>query len=767
MKLVCIDDGAVAELISGRAFQSLDFTVANDLLSAMRDGVTLIAQLGKIVVTQDKDALFLSTIGPWKAKKYLVIDCETSRLFTSLDKKQTLNSLQKLLRFCARFWSNGNFTRSEHIVPDSSKAVIFPLGLSDGGIGTGFRIFVEREPDKKRIEARDMDGRFLLAYKTSNRSEDSISHEVDYKILRKCFENLPNVYSGLQEKIDFIKKHSSKSGLAETLLSEVNANYSHLSFDEWIPLLTGKQRGFVFSDKDKAHRLLGPAGTGKTLALILKTLRLLKECEAKEIQCRALLVTHSEATRISIKETLNGLSADGFHDRGDESAVMLSVETLASLCAKTLKTDIRESEFIDRDAKDSKAMQLLYIEEAITSVKSKSLKTYSPLLSEKFREFINERNDEVLAPLFQHEISVLIKGRADDQFDEYKKMGSLRYGLPVENEADKSFVFQVFTTYQEQLESANKFDTDDVVISAVGGLHTPIWRRRRVKSGFDFIAIDETHLFNINELHLFHHFTRSVGAYPISYSIDLAQSVGDRGWSESDGISSLFQAPPEEVSKNTELTASFRSSPQIVSFCTSILASGASLFTDFQNSLINSDSAFTIEEERRSIPIIYKEFSDDKAMVEASFTEARDVMSSVDTKPWKILITSLSEELIEEVAQLANEKNKPVTILDKRGDFSTIDRARKSGHFVVGHADYVGGLEFDGVIVIGLDKGRVPLEVKAKSSASTNFMTYSAHNRLYVAASRARYGLRLLGNQGRGPSDLLSAAKAQGLIVNE
>lgn len=137
--------------------------------------------------------------------------------------------------------------------------------------------------------------------------------------------------------------------------------------------------------------------------------------------------------------------------------------------------------------------------------------THKPHLSEDFRSFFERQSTEEPGPLFQHEISVLIKGRADDQFDEYKKLDSLLYGLPLKNDADKGLVFNVFLNYQKQLETVNQFDTDDVVLSAVGQLHTPIWRRRRAKEGYDFIAIDETHLFNINELHIFHHFTRGVG----------------------------------------------------------------------------------------------------------------------------------------------------------------------------------------------------------------------------------------------------------------
>lgn len=82
----------------------------------------------------------------------------------------------------------------------------------------------------------------------------------------------------------------------------------------------------------------------------------------------------------------------------------------------------------------------------------------------------------------------------------------------------------------------------------------------------------------------------------------------------------------------------------------------------------------------------------------------------------------------------------------------------------MGHADFVGGLEFNTVVVVGVDNGRMPLEVKAKNNASTNFASYSAHNRLYVASSRARFALEFLGVRSRGPSELLSAGFRTKLI---
>lgn len=413
-------------------------------------------------------------------------------------------SFQKLLRFCAKIWSNGIYNNSEKFISGTSKAVLFPLNYA---ASSNFRIAIEREPAKERLLKRDMQGRFLLVYKSGTSGADSATELADDRNLRKAFEKLSDVYREVQRTSSVTAPRVEGSRFTTTDLSDVplSSRPAHMPFEKWIPLLTREQRKFLGAPSKTAHRLQGPAGTGKTLSFILRTIRVLREAENAGRTCHALLITHSEATRETIKSTLSAIDASGFQERDRRvESVALSVETLASLCANFLSQSISETEFIDRDAQDSKVLQALYIEQAIGMSRERDFASYKPHLSVEFRKLFEDSSDAELAALFQHEISVLIKGRAGESFDIYKNCPTLSFGLPARNEADKGFVFSVFRDYQEQLASNSQFDTDDVVISAVGQLDTPIWRRRREREGFDFIAIDETHLFNINELQVFH-----------------------------------------------------------------------------------------------------------------------------------------------------------------------------------------------------------------------------------------------------------------------
>ena len=83
---------------------------------------------------------------------------------------------------------------------------------------------------------------------------------------------------------------------------------------------------------------------------------------------------------------------------------------------------------------------------------------------------------------------------------------------------------------------------------------------------------------------------------------------------------------------------------------------------------------------------------------------------------------------------------------------------------MLGHVDYVGGLEFTGAILIGVDKGRVPPARGGGHNESQNYLSYASHNRLYVAITRAKYRVEILGVEVRGPSTLLQSALMAGAL---
>lgn len=767
-KFVAFDDSAIAEIVSGRLYQSVDFGLGQSLVQVARGNHC--AQIGaRLRVVTDRGGLFIFSSRPPPKPRFLVFDLEQSHAFVGLSDGDALFALQKCLRFAVKWWAGGQgMTWSEKIISSSSKAVIFPFRYQP----QPYRLVIEREPWKERLAKRDLSGRFLLVYKAGYERGDSSAEAVENTNFKKVIESYDAAATAARSMAADVALEAGP--LTETGLGAAQSGTGSLfrSFDDWMVALTEQQKAFITAPIRHAHRIEGAAGTGKTLSLMLKAVHELRKARSEDRACHIVFITHSEATRASIENVLDVIDAEaGFqHRHREQDDQSLSLRTLSQLCADKLRHAISEAEFIDRDAMGSKEYQRLYIAEAIEEALTNDLPAHSKFMSPAFVELLQRESSWYLAQVFQHEISVLIKGRAAERFDVYRDAAPVKYGLPAVSAADKAFSFAVFKRYRDKLAMTGQFDTDDVVLTAIGQLDTPIWKRRRQREGFDAIFIDETHLFNINELHLFHYFTKGDGSFPIVYSIDKSQAVGDPGWSTAEmeqavgGVTGADTGREDHPEASVRVATVFRSSPEIVDLALCIVASGATLFTNFENPLAQSTSAFTSQEESLCVSPKYIEAPNEEALVEMAFDRVEQLRTELGCSRADVLICALDEGLVQRMVEFAQDRKRPLKQLVKRGDISAVDQAAAAGMYVVGHADYVGGLEFAAVVLVGIDDGRVPPVQGAQADAARHFLTYAAHNRLYVAVTRAKYRVEVLGESARGISRILAPAVHAGLI---
>ncbi|RVJ77339.1 UvrD-helicase domain-containing protein [Sinorhizobium medicae] len=760
MKFIAIELGAIDELISNRFLQSVEFEQGKAFSAILTAQIKRAVLSPKLEVTKADDGVFITVSSISLESRFLILDLEQSRMFQGVSDADTLFITQKLMRFAKKIWEGLALNFAERIFSGTTKAVLFPFR---GYEQSPYRVTIEREPWGDRLAKRGHRGNFLLAYKAGREGGDAARENAELTNFRKAYEAIPEVRQRIQAGSG--KKPAQSMSLTQLQVLElepapVNSSSLYRSLDDWLPLLTTQQRRFVEQPINGPYRIEGAAGTGKTLSLMLKAVCALRTAQEAKSALSLVFVTHSDATKRTIQEVLSVIDTYGFtgSDR-NVSSQTLKVCTLSELCAEELRQSISESEFIDRDAMESKGLQLLYISEALQEAMRDDFPSHERFLTPGFASFMKSEESWRITEMFQHEISVVIKGRASEDLNRYKKLPTLRYGLPIGSDADKGFAFTVFRLYQDRLGAVGQFDTDDVVLTAIGQLDTPIWRRRRMREGFDAIFIDETHLFNINELHLFHFFTKKEGPYPIIYSVDRSQAVGDKGWTSADIAKTLTdQADSTPQEREERMKTIFRSSPDIVNLAFSIVSAGATLFTNFDNPLEAAASAFTDAEERLTAEPCYLAVPNDEAMIEHAFSRAEQLQKELGCKRSQILIVTLDEKLLDRLATFATERNKAHLLLKRRGDALAVESASVSGQFVIGHADYVGGLEFFAVILVGIDNGRVPPVGEDLVESSKHFLSYAAHNRLYVAVSRAKYRVEILGEKARGPSKLLLPA---------
>lgn len=763
MSYILLDKSACQEIVQNRFLQNAGFPPARELISLLNGkrgalpGLTVTNNTAGFIITKENEI---------PSEDAVVFDLETLRLTDALNDNEVLVAFQKTLRFCVKYWDGLALSSSELFVKGSTKAVIFPLPFIANG--SSFRVTIEREPNAKRLSKRTS-GRYLLAYKSGRTEGDGVSEEASLTNFKKAYEDFSQIIGNSKNLAATSHNQVALASLNVTTLQSSNpAILPEQGFERWMHLLTDEQKNFVKSDWSVPHRLEGPAGTGKTLCLVLKAINVLQGCIANKTEHKSLFVVPSDELAASIKDRFfgNGYGEYVIDSIGEYSnkSQSVTVITLQKLCAQLLNYEVSDSEFLDRDSVESKNTQLLYLDQIVSDIKSKDLQVVSQYLSSEFYDFLNSEDAWAIAHLLRHEVSVVIKGRANGQLDVYKSIPPLEYGLPTKSLQDKEYIFSKYQIYQNLLEQSNQYDIDDIVISAIGQLDTPIWRRRRQQLGFDSIFIDEVHHFNLNEISSLHYLTKSSVLVPISYGIDRSQAVGDIGWNDRDFQDAIGGGTANDDTAKNSVSAIFRSSTQIIELAFCVTASGANLFTNFENPLISATETFTAEEERKSTKPCITYIVDDQDIASVTYKQVDQMARALQVSKSGVLVIAFDEQLLLAIVDNWKKSNKAFKLLDRRGDFSAVEEANKAGCAVISAPEFVGGLEFAGVILIGCEKGRLP-QGGGTSDFGRAYLNYRAHNNLYVSITRAKYRVEFIVNKHRGVSEILRRAIETNLLA--
>lgn len=739
-----------------RFFQSIEFDECVSFCKFLIDENNDWRDLN-IGVKKAENGIILSTLSLNK-DKVLLFDLTTFKGFQ--EEKKDLRKIaaifQKVIRFAVKYFDNLPLSQNEIYIKDSHDALVYPyqyIRSSDVP-----KVVVDRNSSR---ETQRKSINYLTAY-----SYDKGEH-IDFNkaILEKAVKDLTSTYpTDLQFKD---KRNSKDVALAVTDLSSIELSVSSkIGFENWLTYLTNNQRNFIDRDIDGPERLEGAAGTGKTLTLALRVINTLLKAEKNNKLINIIFFTHSNSTKEMILDIMNNncINYERFIETDEgRPAQSVLVSTLQEWCASHLGiNDLQENEYLDKDAENSKVYQLLYIETAWSSIHNSFWKLFQPKLSGSFVNFVNHTSPSILYELLQKEFSEIIKGQSKSSLEKYLMIERPKYSIPLENETDKRFIFQVFSSYQESLSKIGQFDSDDIVLSALGQIDSPIWNRRRLTEGYDVCFIDETHLFNLNEISIFHFVNKTDKRNNIIFSIDRSQSLGN--YNQADMLIAIDANGNKLTEKTDKYSTVFRSSIDIVNLAYSVLSSGASLFTTLENPLEKVNYTFTSSEERKCQKPMYKLMLTVEDMIKNAFDWAHDYCINTKCQRSKILFVTTDNQILQDLIKYAGKQNKPHVILKSRADLINIRQAINDNKFVFSAIDYVGGLEFDAVVIIGVDKNRVPPK---SSNQGSHIINYTWYNRIYVAITRAKYAILILGEMASGHSNLFNYAIEQGLITTD
>ncbi len=749
MRYLYIEKEAINILVEDRFYQSCEFESALEILSFVR--AEHIPQSNvKLKFVLGKECGYIYGATKVCHTNALIFDLTLFGGFSKRD-EQAITILQKLLRFARKHWGNLTYSPNERKL-EGNLAVVFPFPIMGGA---SYRVLLNLCPSDK---IQDRKGVKYIAV-TQDGCIDTLSDDlmsIPFKRIREeatqlCSPNLALIKDTSDNKVDALSV-----SVIDRNGKDIDA---HAGYENWMRWLTKSQLEFVRREINGPERLEGAAGTGKTLTLILKAIYNIRKYIEDGRNCNMVFFTHSKASQKQIEDIFqtNYPNIRSLNDRM-HSPVSIEITTLQEWCAKTLSGRISDSELLDIDAQGSKDMQIMLLEETVNECEEKEFPTYKHFCSSEFVNYMTSVQKETLLQMLQSEIAITIKGRANQDFEVYKSLSRLEGAIPVVADGDYSYLYLIYDKYQEKLAKYGAFDSDDIVLSAYSQLNTPLWRRRKKDEGYDIIFIDETHLFNYNELSIFHSLCKNDSALNLIFAIDKTQAVGDRGLN-----GSLNNELHVSQQQSTKYTTVFRSSPDIVNCAFHILTAGITLFNTFENPLDHVNYSFTAEDERKSTPPQYYLFENDDTIISESFRMADKYCEKYKFTHNKVLIVSTSNALLTALKKYADNNHKPYECLTQRADIDVVKSAESHNRYVIGHIDYVGGLEFDAVIIIGVDKDRVPPTNVGEDGYI--FQSYAWHNRMYVAVSRAKYILTFMGDKSRGESAMLQEAIANGAII--
>lgn len=740
MKALYFEEHAVRYLAQTGTFQSGEFEDAIDLVGFIRDGGDVIIKSLSCVTNKNVGYIFKRS--QTSVSKSLIVDLEKMKGLLTYDDNSIVTILLKVIKFSVKRWDNIQLSDSEKYI-DNNHAILFPFPYSEKH---PIKVLINLAPDPGFASKRG----YVYLYAAGIGEERFALDYTDMLNLKRLRDEAAEVFQNMEKKENEFEKDIDS--LQVTELGNVPKKLSgFMDYDKWMHSLSKKQMDFVKRKLRGSERLEGAAGTGKTTTLVLRALYLCDEAKKKNEEFHAIFICHSVASKDYLKLMFESASLNPQILNSSYSQQSVTLTTLQEWCTDYLGNKIGRSEVLDEDAQESKELQFRFVSDAYSLCMDQDFVSYKDSCSGKFVNFIEDEDKSYVVEKLCSEISITIKGRAEQDFETYKELPRLQESIPVSAESDFLFVFLIYERYQNMLTDLGYFDNDDISLSSHAQLETPIWRRRRTEMGYDVVFVDELHLFSYNELSIFHLLTKDEKSMHIIYAVDKTQAIGDRGLTKETLLNSLKVKDDSSTRYNTV----FRSSPQIIDLAFSILSSGAEMFLNFENPLDKIMFSFNINEEKKALSPEYIMLPSDEEMIKSVFTKVDELSSRLGCTKDKILVVCTDHELLSNLVKYGESQKKPFEQLVRRGDYSTITKAERQNRYVIGYIDYIGGLEFEAVVIVGVDKGRVP---QITSSESRIYQNYEWHNRMYVAITRAKYAVVILGNKSRTPSSLLQNA---------
>jgi hypothetical protein len=532
------------------------------------------------------------------------------------------------------------------------------------------------------------------------------------------------------------------------------------SYDDWYQHLSPKQREFVERDLVGPLRLRGAAGTGKTLAMVMKAVRIKKEADLQSEPKRILFLTHSW----SMAEQIDGLVHQ--LDHGTRGSATLDVYPLLEIARQRDYSDIGRQP-LGVDSEDGKRKALAEIGEVLAAFKAGDWITFRGGCSQSFVEAVEAQPGTRALFHFQWDLLVEfgcvlaaqgILGRSGE-IEKYLRIRRMQYMMPLKNTIEKTVVFNLWSKFLNQLKIKNMISSDQVICDILADLQTFYWEAARSQKGYDVIFVDETHLFNAQERLTFHHLLSNGDIPPlVVMALDPKQSPREMFTAMSQegdtAPADIYDRARLPKSEHIDLVDVYRYTPEIDALIKSVLnaAPGLDLSDDWNVAAATSGLA--------SGPTpIFRVLPTKLALYKEAISLAKKSMYDARKRGGRVAILCMDPDRFSEYKRAVEvQEPKDVFVVSSRDDAVRLPFMAK--RIVFSTPEYVAGLQFDTVILVDVNRDLVP-EGGYRGHQQRRFLS-----ELYLGMSRAEHHLTILASRdGDGLSPALNSAVEQGFII--
>jgi superfamily I DNA/RNA helicase len=299
---------------------------------------------------------------------------------------------------------------------------------------------------------------------------------------------------------------------------------SNMIYDEWKRHLTKSQKDVLDHRIESSIRIIGPAGSGKTLVLCMRATQISRELDVVTKGKRILIATHSWAMAERIDSVLWMLNGGLQPTNITVFPLLFILESHAGFVGQ------RGASIIGGDSTEGRIKAMEIINEIVQSFDKERRQSLSELIKNGLQGSESSHHRLELIENLYDEISgvVTASGVSLDDHDSIRRyINSDRddWMPPFFTKEDRGFVISVYKDFVRELIDRSAITANQFVLDSIRVLETYTWRMKRETDGYDYIFVDELQLFDPQERAALELLGRSRTGVPFVTAEDPSQGV--------------------------------------------------------------------------------------------------------------------------------------------------------------------------------------------------------------------------------------------------